>query len=363
MKLDPRIPLSDEFLAEVQDSLDHFLNGQKDLLATTGDRLDMVWNEARHYCHGGKRMRPAFCYWGYVAVAGTEKEPPAGVMDVASSLDLLHLSALVHDDLIDNSDTRRGAPAAHRYFQAWHRKNRWQGDSEDFGRGTAILFGDMLFAWSMSMVEQAPVSTDRLRRARGYLDAMRTEVLAGQFLDVVNQDKPLATDNLLRDAKLVMEYKTAKYTVSRPVQIGAALGLASDDTQQGLSRFGAHLGRAFQMRDDLLGIFGDPTVTGKPAGDDIRQGKKTVLIGYALKAASPAAAARLTVLLGDPNLDEGQIDQARQILIDSGAAETTEKEIEKEAASGMRHLSRLDLDSEGVYALMALAHAAVERTA
>jgi len=363
MKLDPQQPLNDEFLSDVQASLDHFLDTQRDLLSQTGDRLDMVWDQVHRLAQGGKRMRPAFCYWGYVAAAGAEKDPPESVMDIAASLDLLHLSALVHDDLIDESDTRRGAPAAHRYFEAYHKAQGWQGDSRRFGRGAALLMGDLLFAWSGSMVEQATISAERLKRARPYLDAMRSEVVAGQFLDLIHQDKPSQGEEWITEANLVMEFKTARYTVSRPVQVGAALGLAGDDTQQGLSRFGAHVGYAFQMRDDLLGIFGDPAVTGKPAGDDLREGKKTVLVGYALMSAAPDDARLLTSMLGDPSLTETDVGEARRILIESGAVDATEKAIVTEASAGMKFLHRLDLHTEGAYALMALVHAAVERTA
>ena len=363
MRLDPQQPLNEEFRASVQASLDHFLDTQKDLLAQTGNRLDIVWDQVQRFAQGGKRLRPAFCYWGYVAAAGAGKEPPGSVMDIAASLDLLHLSALVHDDLIDDSDSRRGGPSAHRFFEAYHKAQGWQGDSYRFGRGAAVLMGDLLFAWSVSMVEQAAISAERLKRARPYLDAMRSEVVAGQFLDLIHQDKPSQGEDLLKEARLVMEFKTAKYTVSRPVQVGAALGLAGDDTQQGLSRFGAHVGHAFQMRDDLLGIFGDPAVTGKPAGDDLREGKKTVLIGYAMSNATPDDAQRLSQMLGDPTLTETDIDEARRILIESGAVDSTEKAIVSEASASMKFLHRLDLHAEGTYALMALVHAAVERTA
>jgi len=346
----------------VQTRVDHFFDTQRDLLAQTGDTLDLVWDQARHLARGGKRMRPAFCYWGYVAAAGAADEPPTAVIDIAASLDLLHLSALVHDDLIDDSDTRRGAPSAHRALEAYHREQKWPGESPHFGRSMAVLLGDLLLTWSVSMVEQSSMPSERLKRARPYLDAMRTEVLAGQFLDLVHQFAPSQDEDVIPNARLVMEFKTAKYTVARPVQIGAALGLVSDDVQHGLGRFGTHVGRAFQMRDDMLGVFGDPEVTGKPTGDDIRAGKKTVLIGYALQGATPRQGATLKRMLGDPDLSMDDIEVARQILTDSGAVDATEKAIMAEASAGMRHLHRLDLSAEGTDALMTLVHAAVERT-
>jgi geranylgeranyl diphosphate synthase type I len=363
VKLDCRQPLGPRFLAAVQSSVTRFLDTQRDLLALTGDRLDPVWDQAVHFTEGGKRIRPAFCYWAYVAAAGADAEPTRAVMDIAASLDLLHVSALIHDDLIDLSDTRRGGPSAHRFFEDLHRDSQWGGDSEHFGRSAALLIGDLLLAWSVSMVEQSSMSAEKLKRARPYLDAMRVEVLAGQYLDLIHQAKPVSRPDLLREAGLVMGFKTAKYTVARPVQIGAALGLASDDVQQGLSLFGTHVGYAFQMRDDLLGLFGDPQVTGKPSGDDVREGKKTVVIGYAMREASPADAERLTQMLGDPSLTQTDIDEVRRILVESGAVECTEKAIVNEASSGMKYLHQLDLDPQGTYALATLVHAAVERTA
>ena len=362
MRFDPQHPLGEDFQAAVQASLDRFFDAQHDLLAQTGDRLSLIWDQARHFGQGGKRLRPAFCYWGYVAAASTQDAPPPAIIDISASLDLLHLSALVHDDLIDASDTRRGGPAAHRFFEAYHRAQGWSGDSERFGRSAAILLGDLLFAWSESIIDATGIPAERMKRARPYLDAMRSEVLAGQFLDLIHQAKPSGRAEMLRDAGLVMEFKTAKYTVSRPVQIGAALGLADDGLQQGLGRFGVHVGRAFQMRDDMLGIFGDPAVTGKPAGDDLREGKKTALIGYALAGASDADAAALAGMLGDPDLGEAEIERARYILVESGAVEATEKAIVNEAAAGVQYLNRLDLNPDGAYALMALVHACVERT-
>ncbi|MDR2974261.1 MAG: polyprenyl synthetase family protein [Propionibacteriaceae bacterium] len=363
MRFDPQSPLAEEFCQAIQSSIDRFLDTQRDLLSQTGDRLDPVWRQAVHFTQGGKRIRPAFCYWGYVAAAGYATEPPVALMDIAASLDLLHVSALVHDDVIDSSDTRRGGASAHRRFEALHRERDWQGDPAHFGVSAAILFGDLLGAWSISMVEQAPMSADRLRRARPYLDAMRVEVLAGQCLDLFYQAQPSTDADMLREAGLVMGFKTAKYTVARPVQIGAALGGADDDLQQGLSAFGTHVGYAFQMRDDLLGLFGDPAVTGKPTGDDLREGKKTVLIGYAMRGASPKDSERLAEMLGDPALTETDVAQARDILLDCGAVEATEKAIITEATAGMKYLHRLNLTAEGAEGLASLVHAAVERTA
>lgn len=362
MAFDPNHPLGAGFKAAIQTSLDRFLDTQRDLLAEAGDRLDLVWQQARHFARSGKRMRPGFCYWGYVAAAPAGANVPAGVLDVAASLDLLHVSALVHDDLIDASDTRRGGPSAHRGFEAVHRAGDWPGDPASFGQAAAILLGDLMLAWSVSMVDQAAVNSDRLKRARPYLAAARAEVLAGQYLDLAHQFQP-ADQDWVEGARLAMEFKTAKYTVSRPVQVGAALAMADDATLQGLGRFGGHIGLAFQLRDDLLGVFGNPKVTGKPAGDDLREGKKTMLVAYALRDGRPKDVKRLTHLLGDPGLGEAELDEARQILTRSGAVDQTEHAIVAAASAGLKYLHRLDLSPEGTVALAGLVHAAVERVA
>ncbi|MDR1808394.1 MAG: polyprenyl synthetase family protein [Propionibacteriaceae bacterium] len=361
MAFDPADPAGPEFRAAVTRLLAEFVAVQRDLLAETGQRLDLVWQQARHFTSGGKRLRPAFCYWGYAAVAGQPADP-AGVLTVAASLDLLHVSALVHDDIIDRSDTRRGAPSAHRYFAKVHTQRGWAGKPNRFGHGAAILLGDILLAGSVAMAERAKLSGDRLRRARPYLDAARTEVAAGQYLDLLYGVTGDAADPVV-ETTLIMEFKTSKYTVARPVQIGAALGLAGDDVLARLGRFGSHLGHAFQMRDDLLGLFGDPAVTGKPAGDDLREGKRTALIAHGLRLAGPAGVARLHALLGNAELDQAGVDEARDLLYRSGAVEAVERDIESEAVRALRLLGDLELAPEGEQALTALAHQAVERTA
>jgi geranylgeranyl diphosphate synthase type I len=361
MAFDPYDPVGPSFRAAVDARLAEFLAVQRDLLADTGDRLDLVWHQAKHFTSGGKRLRPAFCYWSYAAVAG-QPEDPAPLLDVAASLDLFHVSALIHDDIIDGSDTRRGAPSAHRYFAREHNARAWQGSPGQFGHDAAIVLGDLLLAGAVAMADRSQIGADRLRRARPYLDAARIEVAAGQYLDLLNEVRGAGEDPLA-EAELIMEFKTSKYTVARPVQIGAALGLADQDTLAHLGRFGSHLGHAFQMRDDVLGLFGDPNVTGKPAGDDLREGKRTVLIAHALELAAPAPRARLTALLGDPDIDKEGVDEARTILVTSGAVEATERAIEGEAVRALRLLTELELDPDGEQALIALAHQAVDRDA
>jgi len=284
------------------------------------------------------------------------------VLTVAASLELLHAAALVHDDIIDGSDSRRGAPAAHRFFAQAHAERGWRGASETFGRDAAILLGDLFMAGSVAMAERCQLGGQRLRRARPYLDAARIEVVAGQYLDLLSQANGGEADPVT-EAGLIAEYKTSKYTVSRPVQIGAALGLADETKLSRLGRFGSHLGHAFQLRDDLLGVFGDPAVTGKPAGDDLREGKRTTLVAYALHRADDAARQRLTDLLGDPALGEEDLAAARSILTESGAVAAAERDISREAVRALRLLNTLELEPDGREALTRLSHLAVDRTA
>ncbi|MDR1265408.1 MAG: polyprenyl synthetase family protein [Propionibacteriaceae bacterium] len=360
MAFDPEDPAGQAFRAAVGRRLEAGLAVQRDLLAPAGDRLDPLWDWARRLARGGKRLRPAFCYWGYAAVAGQPPNPEP-LLAVAASLDLFHVSALVHDDIIDDSDSRRGAPSAHRHFARLHARRGWSGSSDDFGRAAAILLGDLLAAVSSTLVEDSRLPSERLRRGRPYLDAAKVAVAAGQYLDLRQQVAP--GGDPLAEAKLVMEFKTSQYTVTRPVQLGAALGLADDRVLARLSRFGSHLGRAYQLRDDLLGVFGDPAVTGKPAGDDLREGKRTLLVAEGLRLAPPDQAARLTALLGDPGLTGEQVDQARALLAGCGAVAAVERAIDEAAGRALRLLGDLELKADGESALIALAHLVVERTA
>lgn len=305
---------------------------------------------------GGKRLRPAFGYWGHAAVAG-QPDDPAPLLDALASFELLHASALVHDDVIDDSDTRRGQPSAHRRLESWHRSHRGCGDAAGFGRAGAILLGDLLAAWSVECVETSGLGPQALARARPLLDSVRTEVNAGQFLDMVAEAGLDAGRDAVAIAQQVVEFKTARYTVTRPLQFGAALAGAGPELLEGLAALGSPLGRAFQFRDDLLGVFGDEQRTGKPAGDDLREGKRTVLVAEGI-----ARRPELAGLLGHP-LDRAQLDRARALLIGSGAVEAVETRIGQDAAQARAVLGRLEITDDGRRALGGLIEACVTRDA
>ena len=216
-------------------------------------------------------------------------------MRACASLELLHASALVHDDYMDASDTRRGRPATHRGFEVEHRADGWRGDPEQYGASAAILLGDLLLSWSDELLRRCGLPLDRVVPALDVFDRCRSEVITGQFLDVSVQARGVADVDA---AMTVLRYKSAKYSVERPLHIGATLAGGSERQLAQLGAFGLPLGEAFQLRDDLLGVFGDPSMTGKPAGDDLIEGKRTVLVALALDAAPAEAAARLDAALG-----------------------------------------------------------------
>jgi geranylgeranyl diphosphate synthase, type I len=372
--LDPQAPLSQAFRDAVSAEISDFLSEQSSVLDSMGPELVPVHLMASQLLCGGKRMRPAFCVWGYVAAAGipTDEELKP-LLTAAGSLDVLHVSALIHDDLMDSSDLRRGRPAAHRQFEALHANAGWLGDSAAFGKAGAILLGDLLVMWSAQMLHGAGVEQSALERALPIVEAMRTEVTCGQYLDMVAQAHPLrkrapaigslkpTIELAMDDASRVVEYKAARYTVQRPSQMGAAIGGGDDELYFALGAYGSPLGRAFQFRDDLLGVFGDPQVTGKPAGDDLREGKRTVLVAHAYAHAGDAGQKLLLQRLGDPGLDETGISELQQVIVESGARDAVESMINEYHERALKALHDTEITEEGRAGLTTLADAAVRR--
>ncbi len=373
--LEPADPLGSAFRRAVSERLAAFVERQTPALTAIGPELAPVQAMAAELLAGGKRLRPAFAVWGFVAAAGrpSDAELPA-LLDASASFDLLHASALAHDDVMDSSDLRRGRPAAHRRFETLHAGAGWLGDGPAFGRAGAILLGDLLIMWSAQLLAEAALPEGALARALPLVDRMRTEVTCGQYLDMVVQAQPLPRwlpevagrpelAGALADASRVTEHKTARYTVVRPLQAGAAIGGADDRLSAALQAYGSPLGRAFQFRDDLLGVFGDSEVTGKPAGDDLREGKRTVLVAQAY-ARTDAAGRRLLVdLLGDPALGPDGVARLQDVIATSGATAEVEATITASHDEALVALDTADVTDEGRRALRALADAAVRRSA
>jgi geranylgeranyl diphosphate synthase type I len=341
----------------VQGALDSFLDEQADRLAPLGDDATRLLAEARAAVSGGKRFRAAFCYWGFHAVAGPAFDVDPALVRACASLELLHASALVHDDLMDASDTRRGRPSTHRGFADLHRRDGWRGDPEQYGASAAILLGDLLLSWSDELLRRCGLPLERVMASLDVFDRCRSEVIAGQFLDVSAQARGSADVDA---AMTVLRYKSAKYSIERPLHVGATLAGGSVEQIRQLGAFGLPLGEAFQLRDDLLGVFGDPGTTGKPAGDDLIEGKRTVLVALALDAAPPEDAARLDGSLGT-RLDTDEVTELRRIIDESGAHEQVERVIGELVDRATTALRTADLDDHARAVLLELATAATDR--
>jgi geranylgeranyl diphosphate synthase type I len=341
----------------VEKALAAFLADQRALLATIDPALEPVADAIEAFVlGGGKRLRPAFAYWGYRGAGGSDSDE---VTSAVAALELVQASALIHDDVMDASDTRRGEPAVHRRFAALHTQHGWQGDADGFGAGSAILLGDLCLAWSDEMLRRSGLDARTLLRVRGVFDLMRTELIAGQYLDVHAQ---ATADSSLRRASTVARYKSAKYTVERPLLFGAAIADATPGIRATYSEFGLPVGEAFQLRDDILGVFGDPSRTGKPAGDDLREGKRTYLVAAAFEAADKATAERLERGLGDPELDDDGVNDLRDIIVSTGALARTEQRIESLTRQAVAALSHVELADGASAVLIDLAGAATHRS-
>jgi len=285
----------------------------------------------------------------------------------AAALEVFHAAALVHDDVIDNSDTRRGRPAAHRALEGAHGSAGWVGDAAAFGRSSAILLGDLLVAWSDDLLEEGlgAASVAHAVAAREAYAAMRREVTIGQFLDIAEESAWSVSDDdsHAERALRVVSLKAARYSVEQPLLIGAAIAGADQVQQAALRAFGHPLGMAFQLRDDVLGVFGDEQLTGKPAGDDLREGKRTLLIAWTRQALAPQGRRVVDELLGDPLLTPDQVASLQAIITESGALDRMEQLITEYAAGGEAALQDAPLDARALELLRGLARDATQRTA
>lgn len=344
--------------SRVQTVVDDVIARQARVLAEVSPDLVPLVDALTDLLSGGKRLRPAFCYWGWRGAAGDPAADDAALR-AAASLEFLQACALIHDDVMDGSDTRRGLPSAHRRFAGMHRAQEWLGSPEAFGVGAAILLGDLCLSWADEVLMDSGLPADALGRGKAVYDEMRTELMAGQYLDLLEQARGGGS---VDRAMLVVRYKSAKYTIERPLHLGAALAGAAPTVVSAYTGYGLPLGEAFQLRDDILGVFGDPKETGKPAGDDLREGKRTVLVAEAMARSSAAQAEVIRRFLGDPGLDAAGVDQLRGIIAETGALASTESLIDSLLDTALAALDTADLDAEATEVLVGLAHAATRRS-
>jgi geranylgeranyl diphosphate synthase type I len=362
----------------VQARIDEFLEERTPRLTSISDDIGDFVAYSRDVVAGGKRFRALFCYWGWQSVSSpgngfdvsedaVQRDFPA-VVSAAAALELFHAAALVHDDIMDNSDTRRGRPSAHKRFERLHGESRWLGDPAAFGESAGLLLGDLLLGWSDELFDEglrALADAGSSRAGRAEFNRMRTEVTVGQYLDIVEENawRNHPESELLPRAHRVIVYKSAKYSVEAPLAIGAALGGATDEQVAALRAFGLPLGIAYQLRDDMLGVFGDPAVTGKPAGDDLREGKRTVLIALTRPSIPSNARSLLDELLGDPDLDDRQIAVLQGIIRDSGAIDKVERIIAHNVGLATAAIADAPLSTSARTQLTQLADTVIRRTA
>ncbi|MFP5334661.1 MAG: polyprenyl synthetase family protein [Actinomycetes bacterium] len=350
---------ADGLRARVQTALDDFLAQQRSVLGELGPECTPLVDAVERLLAGGKRLRPAFCYWAYRAAGGADGD---GAVRAATALELFQAAALIHDDVMDSSDTRRGMPAVHRQFAALHDDRGWRGSGESFGAAAAILAGDLCLSWCDELLSSSGLPQGAIDRAKPAFDRMRTQLMAGQYLDVLAQ--AVATGepgDAVARALRVVQFKSAKYSVEHPLLIGGLLAGADDDVLASYSAYGLPLGEAFQLRDDVLGVFGDPASTGKPAGDDLREGKRTVLVALTLRGADADQARVVDRLLGDPDLDQVGVAALRSVIVATGALATVEEMIAERVQQAYDALDRARIAPEARQVLHALVDAATAR--
>ena len=363
----------------VQVDIDAFLDEREPMLMSIGEDLAPFIEYSRDLLRGGKRFRALFCYWGWQSVTGdlsgidtaldtSAPKDLGSIVRAASALELFHAAALVHDDIMDNSDTRRGLPSAHKRFESLHDSGAWTGSSRGFGQSSALLLGDLLLGWSDELFDSgidSLESSQSRRAARREFNRMRTEVTVGQYLDVLEERswRNYPEPELLTRAHRVIVYKSAKYSIEAPLAIGAALGGGSIEQIEALRNFGLPLGIAYQLRDDLLGVFGDPQTTGKPAGDDLREGKRTVLIALARTKLPVNAKNLLDELLGDEDLTSQQVVMLQNSIRNSGAVEHVERIIDHNVKLAIAAIADAPVSTAARLQLEELADTVIRRSA
>lgn len=344
-----------DIAAEVAAGISSFLTAKAAEFEAISPDTTEIGTALIDFTRGGKRIRPVLLWWGYQLATGGGRRLGDGtdstrsaLAEAAASLELLHAAALIHDDVIDHSDTRRGEPALHRRFESLHAALGYQGEAEPFGVAAAIVIGDICLALSEEMYETACDALSGSATAQALRAQMRRDVMVGQFLDVRAEVIPLDDDRISERAWEVLSFKSAKYSVEQPLLLGAALGGASDEQLAALSRFGLPLGQAFQLRDDVLGIFGDPAATGKPAGDDIREGKRTVLIAESLRRMPAERREILAARLGVSDLSDAEVAETVTMLAEAGGLAAVEELIAIKHGEALSELRRWSDDGQAL---------------
>ena len=352
--------MASQELSEIRSRIDgvlaDFTKARSSALVDIGSELQPVAAAMTEFItDGGKRFRPIFAYLGYL---GTGAAPRPEILKACTALELVHVCALIHDDVMDGSDTRRNKPAIHKLFQSLHTDSSYQGNSERFGLASAILLGDLALVWADRLLVESGITREEFINAQEVFSDMRDELMAGQYLDVL--EGALATTSVERSLK-VARFKSGKYSIERPLHFGAALA-GRTEFNETYSNFGLPLGEAFQLRDDVLGVFGDPKVTGKPAGDDIREGKRTVLIAVTMENSSSTERNIMTSALGNPSLSDSQVAEIQGIIKGTGALSEVEKLITELTDQAISALQQSKVEGKIVSVLKEMAIIATQRS-
>lgn len=301
------------------------------------------------YLEGGKLLRPRFCFWG--GLAALDREPTTDEVEalarMGTAIELVQAAALMHDDVIDHSPTRRGRPAMHVHAAEVHRREGLDGEAEDFGTAVAIVLGDLALTWAEQLAADLPsaaaVGPGARSRALAEFARLRTEVMSGQYLDILHQaggfDSPADPEHAALE---VIRWKTVPYTVLRPVRMGAALMGATDPGLDLLSQWAVEVGTAFQLRDDLLSVVGDEDETGKPTGGDVAEGKRTVLLARTAAATDASGRALLERVVGDPAAGREDIVAVRDLMLSTGAVTAVAAEVRERSGRAAALLEGAD---------------------
>ena len=345
--------LQNRFRDLIEPALAAWLSGKRAETAADGppEILEPVDVVAQLVANGGKRLRPALVYWSYRACGGVDDTQ---VLPLALSTELLHTFLLIHDDIMDHADVRRGQPAAHVRFARAHRERGLRGDADDFGASVGILAGDLAHTYAVELFtglasSASPATSARWPELHRTFAKMCQEVIGGQYLELLlAQRRGVSREDELME---ILRLKSGRYTAERPVQLGSILAGASVSVRAELSRYGAAVGEAFQLQDDLLGMFGDAAAVGKPVGGDLREGKYTFLVHHAQERSTPEERKRLEAALGDPDLDDAEVAAVQAILERSGArrivTEMVTTRLDAAAAALEAAEVRSPLDPEG----------------
>jgi geranylgeranyl diphosphate synthase type I len=358
LRFDPSDPLGTPFREAVAGVSARFIKQQTETLRDISYSLEPFCELTNAFTQSGKRIRPACAWWGYLSYDPKPRHPEA-VLQAAASLDIEHVGILIHDDIFDDSMTRRGLQAAHLQL-ATQTPTADPARAKHFGKSAAVLLGTLIQTWSETMIRRCGMEPRRVLAALEVFDNLRTEVMAGQYLDLLVAESAGICDadtgvslSELDQTTLINTYKTARYTVQRPLEFGARLAGAPLKLCRELFDFGLPVGRAFQLRDDLLGVFGSTTDTGKPVGDDLREGKQTLLIIEAMSAATrPQKQIIYDALYRN---DEAANMAARQVIAETGAPDRVIAQIAADRETALQMLDQMEINPEARTALTAIA--------